>query len=359
MIITALIFDFDGLIVDTETADYRSWQDTYADFGLELPLAAWSAGIGGVNLFDPYAYLEQQVGQPLDRPAVEAVRRQRDEALLAQLPLMSGVLDYLTAAQQSGLRLAIASSSLHSWVDPLLERLGLRGYFQAILCRDDVGDAGKPDPAVYRAALAALDVRPYEAIALEDSPNGATAALAAGLTTVAVPNQMTQALSFPAVHYRLSSLTDLPLADLLARLTPQLPRSNARRLRQFHATLEAPLPARPTLRDADLLALRLRLISEEYEEVTAVYRQLIAAMQNGAQPNPVEALAPLAHELADLLYVTYGALESCGLDADAIFAEVHRANLAKAGGPVRADGKLLKPPGWQPADVTAIIRQNS
>jgi HAD superfamily hydrolase (TIGR01509 family) len=355
-LIHALIFDFDGLIIDSEKADYLSWQETYADFGLELPRAAWNEAIGGVHLFDPYAYLEEQLERPIDRTAVHAVRRQRDDAIMAALPVMDGVLDYLNAAQAKGLRLAIASSSRHAWVDPLLARLGLSDYFQAVLCRDDVAHVGKPDPAVYRAALRALDVRPYEALALEDSPNGATAARAARIPTVIVPNEMTRDLAFPPDCYRLNGLTAMPLEELLAVLTPPAPASNARRLRQFHAALEGALPAYPTLREADLLALRQRLIAEEYEEVTAVYQQLIAALQNGEELDPIAALTPLAHELADLLYVTYGALETCGLDADAIFAEVHRANLAKAGGPVRADGKLLKPPGWQPADVAGVVR---
>jgi HAD superfamily hydrolase (TIGR01509 family) len=290
---------------------------------------------------------------------VEAIRRERDNAILNQLTVMDGVVDYLTAAQEMGLRVGIASSSLHSWVDPLLDRLGLTGYFQVVRCRDDVGDVGKPDPAVYRAALAALDARPYETVALEDSPNGATAALAAGINTVAVPNQMTQDLPFPAIHYRLNSLAETPLADLLAELKPKLPASNARRLRQFHTAVDgSPPPARPIRPDADLLVLRQQLIKEEYEEVTAVYQQLLAAAQNGAQINPAKDLAPLAHELADLLYVVYGALETCGLDADAVFAEVHRANMSKAGGPRRADGKLLKPPGWRPADVAAVLRND-
>jgi HAD superfamily hydrolase (TIGR01509 family) len=219
--ITALIFDFDGLIIDSETADYLSWKETYADFGVELPRAAWDTGIGGVDLFNPYTFLEQQLGRPLDREAVKAVRRQRDDIIMAQMPVMDGVVDYLAEAQQRGLRVAIASSSAHSWVDPLLARLGLTERFEAVLCRDDVGNVGKPDPAVYQAALAALDVQSDTAVALEDSPVGATAALAAGLTTVLVPNPMTRDLSFPPAHYRLNSLADMPLSKLLAKLKSQ------------------------------------------------------------------------------------------------------------------------------------------
>ena len=75
------------------------------------------------------------------------------------------------------------------------------------------------------------------------------------------------------------------------------------------------------------------------------------------QANEPTDVTNWVHELADLLYVTYGAILACGVDADAVFAEVHRANLSKAGGPRRADGKLLKPPGWQPANVREVINQ--
>lgn len=123
--------------------------------------------------------------------------------------------------------------------------------------------------------------------------------------------------------------------------------SNADRIREFHEALGADMPARPTLPDAATLALRQTLIREEYEEATVVFRQLI----NGQSSD----ITPLVHELTDLLYVVYGAIEACGVDPDPVFAEVHRANMQKMDGPRRADGKLLKPPGWQPADVRGVI----
>jgi predicted HAD superfamily Cof-like phosphohydrolase len=113
------------------------------------------------------------------------------------------------------------------------------------------------------------------------------------------------------------------------------------------------MPERPTLPPPDLAALRQKLIDEEYAEVTAAFQRIISA--NGSGANQTELLADLAHELSDLLYVAYGAMLACGLDADAVFAEVHRANMQKVDGPRRADGKVLKPADWQPADVAGII----
>lgn len=117
-------------------------------------------------------------------------------------------------------------------------------------------------------------------------------------------------------------------------------------------------PDRPTVPGPDNLTLRRTMIREEAQEVDAEFTALAARFEAGDPVAPGD-LAPLAHELADLLYVTYGALDALGIDADAVFAEVHRANMAKLGGPRREDGKLLKPEGWQPADVRGVIEGQS
>lgn len=137
-------------------------------------------------------------------------------------------------------------------------------------------------------------------------------------------------------------------------LTPGIQPSNARKVAAFHSAIDAVYPARPQVPDAGLLSLRLTLLREEMQEVEAEFEQLSTHLSH-ARPTD---LAPLAHELADLLYVTYGALGSLGVDADAVLAEVHRANLSKASGPRRADGKQLKPEGWQKADVLGVLTGN-
>ncbi|MDV6375836.1 hypothetical protein [Deinococcus arenicola] len=127
--------------------------------------------------------------------------------------------------------------------------------------------------------------------------------------------------------------------------------SNAERLREFHRAIGLSLPTRPTVPPADVLALRRTLIAEEAAEVDHEFAAL-----EGRELTPPD-LAPLAHELADLLYVTYGAFVTLGIDADAVFAAVHRANMNKTTGPKRADGKQLKPPGWQGADIRAVLER--
>lgn len=133
-----------------------------------------------------------------------------------------------------------------------------------------------------------------------------------------------------------------------------VPVSNAAKLREFHRAIGLQLPSVPSVPSPDLLALRRTLLSEEWAEVQQEFGALQTRLE-AADPLTPSDLTPLAHELADLLYVTYGALDALGIDADAVFAEVHRANLTKTTGPKRADGKQLKPEGWQPADVRAVI----
>lgn len=216
--IKALIFDFDGLIFDSETPDFISWQETFAAHGVELARDLWNAQIGAVT-FNPYLHLEELVGRPLDRQSVWAKRKARDNELLAAQTILPGVEAYLAQAQALGLRVAVASSSDHKWVDSHLQRLGLFDQFEVIYCRDDVGGIGKPDPAVYRAAVAALDIAPHQGLALEDSPNGVTAAKGAGLWCTAVPNQMTRDLNFDHADYRLHALNQMPLSQLITEVT--------------------------------------------------------------------------------------------------------------------------------------------
>ncbi len=215
--IHALIFDFDGLILDTEWPEYVSWQEQYQAAGCELPLATWIDSIGTTAQFDPYALLAELSGRPVDVAAVRAARRARFVELMeAQTPL-PGVLDYLKTAKRRGLKLGVASSSSRAWVEGYLTQHGLADLFDCVKCSDDVA-AVKPDPALYRAALAALGVLPSAALALEDSLNGLAAAKAAGLYCVVVPNRLMQRFGFEQADLRLDSLAHLPLDAVLDRV---------------------------------------------------------------------------------------------------------------------------------------------
>lgn len=216
MEIRALLFDFDGLIVDTETPSYASWQEVYRQHGQELPLDRWAAIIGTIGGFEPLDYLEELHG-PIDRDAVRARKRERELELLEIEELRPGILDYLEEAERRGLKTAIVSSSSRQWVDRHLARLERAEHFDEIVTADHDPERSKPRPTLYLEALDRLGVSAAEAIAFEDSPNGVKAAKAAGIFTVAVPNGITVALGLGEADLLLASLAEVSLDELLAR----------------------------------------------------------------------------------------------------------------------------------------------
>ncbi len=212
--IRGLIFDFDGLILDTELPDFESWQEMFVEHGASLPLSAWAPLIGTASSFDLYDYLEQQAGRTIDRADVRERRRRRFHERVIEQRILPGVEECIGEAKRRGLKIGLASASSPDWVLGHLARLGLHVHFDAVKTSADV-ERVKPDPALYRAALDALGLDATEAIALEDSPNGIAAAKAAGLFCVAIPNAMTRDLDLRAADLHLASLADLPLAQLL------------------------------------------------------------------------------------------------------------------------------------------------
>jgi HAD superfamily hydrolase (TIGR01509 family) len=217
--IRALIFDFDGLIIESELPGYLAWKELYTEYGADLPRDLWVTLIGTHfehEGFNPFHYLVRQTGLPLDRAEVEAEAQQREMALIRQQPVLPGVLDMITAAQQRDLKLAVASSSKRAWVEGHLDRLDLRWYFPVVKTREDVGRA-KPAPDLFEAALGELGAGPTEAIVLEDSAPGIAAARAAGIFAVAVPSEMTQQSDFSQANLVLRSLADLSLEQLLEK----------------------------------------------------------------------------------------------------------------------------------------------
>jgi HAD superfamily hydrolase (TIGR01509 family) len=212
----ALVFDFDGLILDTETAVFESWRVTWRRFGFELPRDRWMASIGtDGSSFDPVGELSERMGRPLAEEEVAERRRVRDEILLAE-QAMTGIPELLAEARRGGVPLAVASSSPREWVEPHLDRLDLRDRFDTIVTRDDT-ERAKPFPDLYQEAVRRLGVDPRSAVAFEDSPNGVTAAKSAGLVCVAVPCDMTRDLHFGAADLMLSRVDELTLAALFER----------------------------------------------------------------------------------------------------------------------------------------------
>lgn len=215
--VRALLFDFDGLIVDTESPAFAAWQRLYAQHGQELSLERWSAAIGTIGGFDALAHLETLVGEPLEHEVIEAGRLKHELTLVEAEELRPGVAEYLADAERLGLRKAIVSSGSRPWIDRHLRRLERLYGWDAIVTADGDEDRAKPSPTLYLEALDALSVEAAEAIAFEDSPNGIRAARAARIYCVGVPNAVTAGLGLDAADLVVDSLASLPLAQLLER----------------------------------------------------------------------------------------------------------------------------------------------
>lgn len=213
-VLQALIFDFDGLMVDTETAIYHSWKEIYAAHGQELPLATYVQCVGSHgSAYDPLTELGSLTGLELDREEVMAWQSQRNRELHSGLDTRPGIREILAEAQQSNVLCAVASSSNALWVHGWLDKLHLRSYFTEIITRDDVARA-KPAPDLFLLALQKLGISGQDALVLEDSVNGLIAACAANIPCVIIPNEVTSGLDFSAAKTVLPTLQGISLKRL-------------------------------------------------------------------------------------------------------------------------------------------------
>jgi HAD superfamily hydrolase (TIGR01509 family) len=217
-LIRAIVFDFDGLILDTEEPVYRSWLEVYQAHGEDLPFERWVQIVGSTTAgFHPQHHLEERLGRPLPKEVLDRRIDRRTEMVLAQ-KVLPGVVRHIEEAKAMGLKLGVASSSTNEWVRGHLARIGILDRFDCMRCRDDVANA-KPEPDLYIAVLDCLGVLASEAIAIEDSPNGVLAAKRAGLRCVAIPNSITAGLDLGQADVQLASLADVTLAELLRKLS--------------------------------------------------------------------------------------------------------------------------------------------
>jgi HAD superfamily hydrolase (TIGR01509 family) len=217
----ALIFDFDGLILDTETPEFHVWQDIYREHGYELPAEKWASIVGGSGLsdFDAAKNLSLLTEGRLDSASLSDRFHLQSGELIHTLGPLPGVVDYLKEAKRLKLKLAIASSSTRAWVEPHARRIGVYHFFDHVVTREDVGPGRtKPNPDLFLTALDRLGVPKESAIVFEDSPNGVKAARQAGIFVVAVPNELTSMLSLDHADLILSSLSDMPLPVLLDKV---------------------------------------------------------------------------------------------------------------------------------------------
>ncbi|MFY9985479.1 MAG: HAD-IA family hydrolase [Chthoniobacterales bacterium] len=217
MNLQSLIFDFDGLIVDTEKPGFDSWNEIYADFGQSLTLDDWRGATGYVGGFDPGAHLETLLGRKLDWQNLAPRRDARNWDLTLKQGVLPGIRELMLAAADADIPVGVASNSGFGWVNDGLERLGLRNFVRAIVTRDMVLNP-KPAPDVYLKAAETLQVSPAFSVALEDSEPGCRAAKAAGMRAVVVPNQFSERQDLSVADLVVPSAKVLSLEQLVGLL---------------------------------------------------------------------------------------------------------------------------------------------
>lgn len=203
----AILFDFDGTILDTEWPVFSSIQQEFHLAGLEFPIVAWQEILGTDGDLDWMGHLRQHLGDAFDEEAINLRRRANRDAILYAEDLRPGVQEVLDASVARELQLAVASSSPTEWVHPHLRRIGLWDTFHAVRTRDDVVNA-KPHPDLFLAAADALGVAPADCVAIEDSTHGCTSAKDAGVRVIAAPNRMTETGDFSHADLLVDDLSD-------------------------------------------------------------------------------------------------------------------------------------------------------
>ena len=203
----AVLFDFDGVILDSEWPIYQTWLRLFQREGQELPPGIYVKCIGSdFDTWSPEKYLEELTNKSFDWETENAARQveiMRDLEDAKPLPGATELVQFL------GDKLtAVVSSSSHRWVDDWVEKLGLMPYFDTMVCRGDAPRI-KPAPDLYLEAAKRLDTAPSDCLVIEDSLNGMLAAHKAGMPVIAVPNQLTSVLDFSAAQWQLSSLEDV------------------------------------------------------------------------------------------------------------------------------------------------------
>jgi len=209
--IKAIIFDFDGTILDTETAWFHALKKGYQQYDAELSLDQYSQCIGThQSSFDPYENIVKAAKQPVDVEAFRLAVKDHYESFMKQELIREGVLDWLKQAKAAGIRIGLATSSHRAWIDKYAGELGIIDYFDGIRTADDVKQV-KPDPELYLKVIEDLGVKPEEAVVVEDSPNGVRAAVAAGIKCIVTPNPITRELAFDEspLCYFADSLADI------------------------------------------------------------------------------------------------------------------------------------------------------
>lgn len=211
----AIIFDFDGVIIDTETARFLSWKEAFSWYGINLGKEEWLKylGIPG-EIFDPLGILKNKTGKVILREDVGPKRLRIFWEHINKMSINPGIMDYLNEAKKRNIKFAIASSSKREWVQEHFKMLDIGKFFAVIKNSDDVKRI-KPFPDLYLEALKELKVNSNEAIAVEDSLTGVQAAKNAGLFCICIPNGLNKGMKINGADIQLKSLKDLEFGNLV------------------------------------------------------------------------------------------------------------------------------------------------
>ena len=180
----AVIFDMDGVVVDSE----RYWATVEEDHIFEEAVGAdrlSAAEIAGMNVEDVYDYLDEQYGTTVsERAFVDLYDEAAETVYTERAALMDGFEGIVDDIRRRGQRVALASSSPRRWIDLVRDRFALADAFDVVVSAEDIEGQSKPAPAIYRHTADLLDVEPDECIAVEDSKHGVDAAKEAGMYCV-------------------------------------------------------------------------------------------------------------------------------------------------------------------------------
>jgi HAD superfamily hydrolase (TIGR01509 family) len=214
----ALVFDFDGVIIDTESARFRVWSNIFALHGQILPREQWVKNIGRSEyVIHPYELLEQMTGELVDKEKIRALEKQLENEYIQNEPLMCGVFDRINEAVAADTRLGIVSSASRRYVEHHLRERGIFQLFDVLVCRDDVA-IHKPHPLPYLKAIEVLGADHRCSCAFEDSPIGVESAVSAGLYCIAIAGKMTKELDLSKANLIINSFADITYKLLLERM---------------------------------------------------------------------------------------------------------------------------------------------
>lgn len=186
--IHGVVFDMDGLLLDTERLYRMLFQELVRERGYELTDAGYRRMVGHrIDISKQVLAEEMGISEPVDAIFDELENRYYTYVSTRPIPTRPGALELITLLRQHDVPLALATSTFRRLTDAKLQNAGLADAFLLTVCGDEV-DHGKPHPEPYLKAAAGLDLWPSQVLALEDSPTGLTAAHSAGLHTILVPD---------------------------------------------------------------------------------------------------------------------------------------------------------------------------